>query len=502
MRIVKIFIILILLYLSFLNVYGLLDPDEPRYATTSKNMIESGEYILPIFNNHPRINKPPLTYWLVAYSYKIFGINEFSARVPHAVLSILLVLFVFFLGKSYMSKELAFLSSIIILSSPFYFFFARLCNTDMILTFFFSISLLSFYKFYLSNDKKFLFLFFTSYLLANLTKGPVAYLIPLILIIFMITEKNINFFRSLKFVFILLLFSVIPLLWLLFVGIKIGNIFSLKSLIFNETIGRMFKGYAHKEPFYFYLEYFPLLYFPWSFIFILKIYKLKDFWKERFLKFQIIWFFVIFLFFSISESKLISYILPLSVPFGIIVSRMLDEVNINFNLKKGVYFIFFILVCIEIFLVIEKEFYFSKIFILFFIYFLVGYFILLKEKDNFVKIGVLIVFLLTGILLFSGKYITDLKSDKFLVNIKFPKKYVLVVFRKRFTGCAFYSKGYIKLDSVYQLKKLKYKNIFVITSKRMIRDFFKNIKYKKVKETKGRILIKIIHDNNIKKIFT
>lgn len=60
----------------------LLDRDEPRFAEASREMLQSGNFIVPTFNHAPRYAKPPLIYWCQAVSYTIFGENAFAARLP------------------------------------------------------------------------------------------------------------------------------------------------------------------------------------------------------------------------------------------------------------------------------------------------------------------------------------------------------------------------------------------------------------------------------------
>jgi 4-amino-4-deoxy-L-arabinose transferase-like glycosyltransferase len=60
----------------------LLDRDEPRFAEASREMLQSGNYIVPTFNHQPRYAKPPLIYWCQTVAYRIFGENAFAARLP------------------------------------------------------------------------------------------------------------------------------------------------------------------------------------------------------------------------------------------------------------------------------------------------------------------------------------------------------------------------------------------------------------------------------------
>jgi 4-amino-4-deoxy-L-arabinose transferase-like glycosyltransferase len=70
----------------------LIDRDEPRFAEASREMIERGDYVVPYFNNHFRFDKPPVTYWAQIASYKIFGENDFAARLPSVIAAALTAL--------------------------------------------------------------------------------------------------------------------------------------------------------------------------------------------------------------------------------------------------------------------------------------------------------------------------------------------------------------------------------------------------------------------------
>ena len=83
---------LLLLFFAFLGFYAagdwalpLVDRDEPRFAEASREMLEHADFVVPYFNNQTRFDKPPLIYWLQDAAYKIFGKNEFAARLPSGV---------------------------------------------------------------------------------------------------------------------------------------------------------------------------------------------------------------------------------------------------------------------------------------------------------------------------------------------------------------------------------------------------------------------------------
>jgi 4-amino-4-deoxy-L-arabinose transferase-like glycosyltransferase len=77
------------LYLPRLGTSGLWDPWEPKYAQTAREMAAGGEWVIPHFREDERLNKVPMTYWMIAASHAVFGVNEFAARLPSALLAVL-----------------------------------------------------------------------------------------------------------------------------------------------------------------------------------------------------------------------------------------------------------------------------------------------------------------------------------------------------------------------------------------------------------------------------
>src|ERR1039458_454119 len=81
-----------IVYLVGNDRVGLWDRDEPRYAQTSRQMLQSGDWVVPHYLDKPRTAKPPLIYWCQASAMKIFGDNEFAARFPSALATVLLLM--------------------------------------------------------------------------------------------------------------------------------------------------------------------------------------------------------------------------------------------------------------------------------------------------------------------------------------------------------------------------------------------------------------------------
>ncbi len=494
-KLLILYVFTVFVYIFSAQTYGLIDPDEPRYAATAKNMVVSGDYIVPYFNGKLRINKPPLTYWLVAGSYKFFNINELSARLPQIVLSLFFIFFsLIFLRNFFSEKELLYFLSILS-SLPIFFYLARYCNTDMIVTVFFGLSLILFYKYFENSKNIYLNLFYLTYLLANLSKGPVAYLIILILTIFLVIKKDFTILKNYKFWFLILIISLTPALYLIIVNIKTGGEFGVLQLITRETAGRFLKGYRHPEPIYFYLKFFPILFFPWSIFFILNIGKLKELWHRNDLnKLSILWFFVILIFFSISKSKLISYILPLSFPFSVITAQIIAEKS--FRIKKH-YFVNFLILTIaglSLFLIV-KNYNFPEIDSLlpWAVIVISGILFICITSDTALSLSLLNLIVFLTIFIFGADFINNNKSEKVLENIK--EKYKVVSYRRDLTGIAFYYGDYIKKDNIQNIAFDNVSKILIVSYKTDFKRIKNKMKFKKIVSTKRMIAAEVLDTN-------
>jgi 4-amino-4-deoxy-L-arabinose transferase-like glycosyltransferase len=89
---VLILLTLYVCYFSHLGAFGFIGPDEPRYAWIARDMAESGDWVTPRLYGKPWFEKPVFYYWSAAVCFKLFGVNEASARLPSAVCALLATL--------------------------------------------------------------------------------------------------------------------------------------------------------------------------------------------------------------------------------------------------------------------------------------------------------------------------------------------------------------------------------------------------------------------------
>lgn len=112
----------------------LLEPDEGRYAQIPKEMLDRGEWVVPTLQGEPYLDKPPLMYWLVRLSYAAFGVSEESARLVPAVCVHLTILAVYLLGRRSLGERAAFWAAMLLTVAPGFIGVARLLLLDGLLT--------------------------------------------------------------------------------------------------------------------------------------------------------------------------------------------------------------------------------------------------------------------------------------------------------------------------------------------------------------------------------
>jgi len=327
------------LFFFNLNQWDLWNPDEPRYAQVAREMVNGGDWILMHYNGSLYSDKPPLFFWLIAFSSSLWqGVTFFSVRFPSAFFGTLTVLITFLLGRSLYDSRAGFLSGLILATSFEFAYLSTRANMDTTLTFFTTASLVCFIQWYQhwkrdGKEKKsikdyLIYGFYAGMALATLTKGPVGFLLPLFVsLIYLTLQKDWGGIKRMKLLPGMLLFLVIVLSWYLPALWKGGWDYFNETLL-RHSVGRFAKGTIHIRPFYYYLYAFPADFLPWTFF--LPAALLYGYSKERIEKrkgflFLLTWFAVIFLFFSLTKGKRDLYLLPLFPAASLMVGMVWDD---------------------------------------------------------------------------------------------------------------------------------------------------------------------------------
>jgi 4-amino-4-deoxy-L-arabinose transferase-like glycosyltransferase len=311
---------------------GLIEPDEGRYSEIPREMLEKSDFVTPTLNYVGYFEKPPLHYWLNALSFKIFGMNEFAARLTGTLAGLLTVLLVYHTGRKLFGRREGLFSAFILGTSTGFLAQSRINLTDMTLTFCLSAALCCFI---IAADDlerhkgRYYYSFFLFSSLAVLTKGLIGIVFPAgIIIIYLAKTRRWYLLKEMRLTGGIGLFLVVTVPW--FVLVSLRNPEFARFFFIHEHFERFLtKVHGRYQPFWFFLPILLLTMLPWSFYAVRAVARA---WSERRhqdgerLIFLLIWAAFIFLFFSASHSKLIPYILPVFPPLAILTGKMFSDV--------------------------------------------------------------------------------------------------------------------------------------------------------------------------------
>lgn len=329
-----------ILFLFNIGKRDLWAPDEPRYAQVSKEMRETGNFIVPHLNSAPYPDKPPLLFWLInLFSFPFGKITALSSRLPSAFTGIGCCLAIFYFGKRlYQNTRIGLLSALILATSSKFLWMAHRVAFDVLLTFFVTMAILCFYAGYTeqkSRGRNYT-LFYIFMALGVLTKGPVGFILPFCIVLtYLLLKRNIGILKKTYPWIGGLIFVFIVFTWVYLASIYGGKEYTYQ-ILFKQNVGRFASSFAHKRPMYYYFINFPINFLPWSvFIPSIAIYLFSKKGREQIqcILLPLLWFTVIFVFFSVVSGKRDIYVLPLYPGAALLTAWFLNEFVEQFREK-------------------------------------------------------------------------------------------------------------------------------------------------------------------------
>lgn len=310
--------------------------DEAKNAQCAREMLQRNDWVVPTFNGELRTDKPVLHYYFMMMAYKIFGVNEFSARVFSAILGILTVIITYYFTKRFTNALTAFCSALVLVASTHFLFEFRLSVPDPYLIFFITAGLLTFYTYLQQNNFTYLLLAAVSFALAILAKGPVALALPgLCLLIWIIIKKKWQLVFTWKLIPALILLAAITLPWYLAVD-KATNHAWTRGFFVEHNINRFSNPSEGHGGFFLVTTLFVLIgLLPFSSFLGEVVKKRKHLFSEDLVKFSGIVVLAFVVFFSVSSTKLPNYPMP-CYPFAAIIlgHYLAASINGETSLKK------------------------------------------------------------------------------------------------------------------------------------------------------------------------
>ena len=322
--------------------FGLWEPWEPKYAQSAVEMIERGDYVTPYYRGVPRYSKPILTYWVIASSYAVFGVNEFATRLPFVLFALSSIgVFVHCLTRLF-SRTLGTLGGIILLTSPMFYLMSRQAMPDVLfvacLTMALCLLALGLFEDKARGRRMLLFYLFAA--LAVLAKGPLALIIigtTVGLYVLLTLDFATGSWRGTLKNLGTLLFHRMKVHWGVPLVLLITVPWYAYHLLADETfLERLRYDYLtrfsqaegdHGGPVTYYIEKLVYGLFPWTALVGAAALCIRPQSGEHLGRkqlFFVCWFICPFLMFSASETKFAYYIAPVLPPLAVLAAASLS----------------------------------------------------------------------------------------------------------------------------------------------------------------------------------
>jgi 4-amino-4-deoxy-L-arabinose transferase-like glycosyltransferase len=324
---------------------GLVGADEPRYAQIAREMLGRHDYITPILYGKPWLEKPALYYWRAMFSFKEFGVHDWSARLPSASFAFILISLIYLHIRRFRpGGQLD--AALITASCAGIIAFARGASTDMQLAAPFCIGMLGWYAWYETDKKFWLFDLYFFNGAATLAKGPVAPFLALAIIFaFAALRREWSLLRRTIWIPGVVLYLAMVLPW--YIAVTRRNPQFLRVFFLEHNLERFATNlYEHQQPSWYYLAVMVLALLPWTVVAVRALvdaiiesinewrarlaknrYVSHARWGDAFPEFLVLWTLFPVAFFSLSESKLPGYILPSIPPLTILTGDYLNRLR-------------------------------------------------------------------------------------------------------------------------------------------------------------------------------
>ena len=323
---------LVVFWFATLGERALIHPDEGRYAELSLGMLQSGDWVTPRLNGFLYFEKPALQYWMGAASFLVFGVNEFAARFWPALTGLLSVLAVGLTARRLWGDgtyaALALAGSVWTIAN------SHFLTLDMGVTFFLTLTLCAFLW---ANDatatareaRYAMWLAWAAMALATLSKGLIGVLIPgAVLVLYSLINWQWAHWRRLQWLPGIALFALIAAPW--FIVVSARNPGFAQFFFIHEHFER-FLSTVHRrdEPWWFFIPFLLVGLLPWTTLLPRLV---REGWARRPGTFQpqrllLVWVVFVFVFFSKSNSKLPSYILPMFPALALLLGQTLTRLR-------------------------------------------------------------------------------------------------------------------------------------------------------------------------------
>jgi 4-amino-4-deoxy-L-arabinose transferase-like glycosyltransferase len=326
---------IISLYLINLGKSSIWDSNEAFYVETPREMIQSGQYIIPTFNYKFRLNKPPLSYWVVVIGYKLFGVSVYVQRLMTLFFVVGLWLVVGRFCRFFTADPRYLWAAVVVTAlTPRLLVMGRRALIEMLVAFFIAAALCFFFSFYRRGSKRDLVFFYLSLGLGFLAKGPVALILPVgVVLVFLFIQKQWRVLATLRPWLGAGIVLPVILPWYAALYLQMGPPWILRFFL-EENIRRFTIGdFGPQRGVLYYPGIFLGDFFPWSLLAIGAVWTLWSIRRRlsaedrQLLVFLLTWLILPILFFSLSRNKQEYYIMPVYPAGAILIAFLLARLS-------------------------------------------------------------------------------------------------------------------------------------------------------------------------------
>lgn len=306
-------------------------PDEGRYGELGRWMLQSGDWLTPRLDGIPLFHKPPLLYWMEAVSLAIFGNHVWALRLVPALHAGVMLAGLYLAARAIAGERLARRAALMLGTSVAFLLGGQYVNHDMMVATWIGVAIWCFAFAFMRGERphaNLARLGFVACALGVMSKGLIGIVLPgLVLFCWLLWTRQFRKVLALPWVSGVLLFALIAVPWFVLVAQKYPGVldYLFGTQQFTRYVGTTFNNI---QPWWFYLVGLLLLLFPWAF------FALKPLWDavrrgaiptpegiaREWLSLCWIWLAAILLFFTIPDSKLIGYILPVIPPLALLAA--------------------------------------------------------------------------------------------------------------------------------------------------------------------------------------
>lgn len=321
-----------LVWFGSLDYRKLIKPDEGRYAEIPREMVATGDWLTPRLNGIKYFEKPALQYWATAAGFRLLGQSDATARLWPGLTGFLGVLLAWFAGRRLFGPSAGLLAAATLASSLLYLMIGHINTLDMGLSFFLEAAVVGFLLAQREEEhaRRWMLIAWAALAFAMLSKGLVALVLTgATLVVYSLLFRDWSPWRRLELARGIPLFLVIAAPW--FIAVSIANPEFARFFFIHEHFERFLtKVHGRYHPPWYFVPILVAGLLPWTTLALQAVasawsrYADAVFQPRRFL---MLWCVLVFAFFSVSDSKLPSYILPLFPAVALLLGDALPRMS-------------------------------------------------------------------------------------------------------------------------------------------------------------------------------